>query len=205
MNQRVKRHSKVISTRSKRTKSRNSMIAAGVVALVLLIGAGVLQRPAPQPAIVNAISEAETEGDLFPLADSNKPLKGGHDMDKIPSQIPQPEKSDDASTPKVDIPTTNFDLGKIEPSSTVAVVYSIQNVGTENLVLSNLVTSCGCTTAELSTSIIPPGQRADLKVVFDPGFHLTIGPVTRLVWMMTNDPTQPWIELTLNADVLEES
>ena len=65
-----------------------------------------------------------------------------------------------------------------------------------------MVTSCGCTTAELSSSVIPAGQRADLVVTFDPNFHETSGPVTRLVWLETNDPDMPVVELRLDANVL---
>jgi hypothetical protein len=68
-------------------------------------------------------------------------------------------------------------------------------------VIQNLVTSCGCTTAELSSNVIPPGQRADLTVTFDPDFHPTEGEVVRLVWFATNDPTQPWVEVRFTAEV----
>jgi thioredoxin reductase len=43
----------------------------------------------------------------------------------------------------------------------------------------------------LSSSVIPPGTRADLTVVFDLDYHDTEGPVTRVVWLETNDPDQP--------------
>ena len=77
----------------------------------------------------------------------------------------------------------------------------MQNTGTAGLEISNLVTSCGCTVAELSSSVIPPGERADLAVTFDADYHPTSGVVTRLVWFATNDPTQPWIEMRIDADV----
>ena len=67
--------------------------------------------------------------------------------------------------------------------------------------LSNLVTSCGCTTAELSSDVVPPGQRADLQVTFDADYHPTEGEVTRTVWFATNDPTRPWVELQVAASV----
>lgn len=60
---------------------------------------------------------------------------------------------------------------------------------------------CACTTAELLSSVIPPGRRADLSVTFDADFHETRGEVTRLVWFATNDPTQPWVEVRITADV----
>ena len=83
----------------------------------------------------------------------------------------------------------------------VTHIFAVQNAGEADLVISNLVTSCGCTRAELSSSVIPPGQRADLTVTFDANFHPTQGEVTRLVWFATNDPTQPWVEVRVTADV----
>jgi hypothetical protein len=83
----------------------------------------------------------------------------------------------------------------------VAHIFAVQNTGDADLEIGNLVTSCGCTTANLSTSIIPPGRRADLTVTFDPDFHATEGRVTRLVWFATNDPSQPWVEVRIDADV----
>ncbi len=69
------------------------------------------------------------------------------------------------------------------------------------LEISSVVTSCGCTTANLSSSVISPGTRADLTVVFDPDYHDTVGPVTRVVWLETNDPDQPVVEVGFDANV----
>ena len=52
-----------------------------------------------------------------------------------------------------------------------------------------------------SSNVIPPGERAGLTVTFDASFHTTRGEVTRLVWFATNDPTQPWVEVRITADV----
>ena len=49
--------------------------------------------------------------------------------------------------------------------------------------------------------MIPPDRRADLTVTFDADAHDTRGEVTRLVWFATNDPTQPWVEVQITADV----
>ncbi len=77
----------------------------------------------------------------------------------------------------------------------------MQNTGDADLVISNLVTSCGCTTAELSSNVIPPDQRANLMVTFAPDFHGASGPVTRLIWFGTDNLTQPWGEVRITADV----
>ena len=191
------------SARSRHDRSRRSMVLAAVATVLLLIGAYVAQRRAILPPIVQAIAESEMGGDLLPLAEPIKPLIGGHDMSKLPSSPPQPEPVEDgAPAPQAEVPVVSHDFGEIPVSPPVAFIYAIQNIGTADLLLSNLVASCGCTIAELSTSIVPPGQRADLRVVFDPGFHETVGPVTRVVWVATDDPTQPMLEVQLQAHVL---
>jgi hypothetical protein len=110
----------------------------------------------------------------------------------------------DQPQPNVAVPVVEYDFGSI-PSGpgNVSQVFYIQNTGTEVLEISSVVTSCGCTTADLSSSVIPPGTRADLTVVFDPDYHDTGGPVTRVVWLETNDPDQPVVELGFAANVRE--
>ncbi len=203
MNRSANRRHHANSARSRRDRRRRSMIIAAVAAVLLLTAAYVAQRRAIVPPIVQAISESEVGDKLLPLAEPIKPLTGGHEMSLIPASPPRPEPvTEGAQVPKVELPLTTFDFGEIPVTPAVSFVYAVQNTGTTDLHLSNLVTSCGCTTAELSTTIIPPGQRADLQVIFDPGFHETVGPVTRVVWMITDDPTQPWLEVKLTADVL---
>lgn len=174
---------------------------AGIMGIaVVLVAFNLMQSGAfSKPA---APSRSEDTGNLLPLADRVRPLEGAHDMSRIPQQTPVPQTAPQgAAVPRLDLPTTSHDFGLIGGRPDVAHIFAVQNVGTSELTISNLVTSCGCTTAELSSSVIPPGQRADLTVTFDPDFHATQGPVSRLVWFATNDPTQPWAEVRILADV----
>lgn len=168
--------------------------------LVVLVAVNLLQsgvRADPPVA-----SRSESPADLLPLAQAGRPLKGGHDMASIPQQTPAPQPAPEGvAVPQLDLPTTSHDFGPTAMVPDVAHVFAVQNTGTADLEIWNLVTSCGCTVAELTSNVIPPGQRADLTVTFDPDFHLTQGPVVRLVWFATNDPTQPWVEIRITADV----
>lgn len=173
----------------------------GILAIVVVLVAinflftGVLAEPP-------VASRSEDPADLLPLAERNRPLRGGHDMDLIPQQTPAPRPAPEGvALPVLDLPVASHDFGRIPGRPDVAHVFAVQNTGSADLEVWNLVTSCGCTIAELSSSIIPPGQRADLTVTFDPDFHTTEGPVTRLVWFATNDPGQPWVEVRFTADV----
>ena len=151
---------------------------------------------APRP------SRAGDPANLLPLADAGDPLRGGHDMALIPQLTPTPQAAPlDVPVPRLDISSASYDFGRVYRQWDVTHIFAIQNVGDADLLISNLVTSCGCTVAELSSSVIAPGQRADLTVTFDADFHETSGEVTRLVWFSTNDTTQPWVEVRITAEV----
>jgi hypothetical protein len=151
---------------------------------------------APEP------SRSEDPADLLPLAQAGQSLSGGHDMSLIPEQTPAPrEVTAGITVPRLDMPSASHDFGQIYDAWDVTHTFAVQNTGDADLLISNLATSCGCTTAYLSSNVIPPGQRADLTVTFDANFHPTNGPVSRLVWFATNDPTQPWVEVRVIAVV----
>ena len=188
---------------ARHARSRRTLWATVTVVVLLLAGATIAKRLNTSPPVVEALAESDVE--LLPLGESVEPIRGGHDMALIPEQIPEPrEVAEGEVVPQVDIPKAEYDFGMIPADPPVSYVFAIQNTGATPLTVSNLVTSCGCTTAELSAGVIQPGERADLQVVFDPDFHRTVGPVTRVVWAMTDDPTQPWIELKVSADVRPE-
>ena len=69
------------------------------------------------------------------------------------------------------------------------------------LVISSGYTTCGCTTAELSTAEIPVDKSGLVTVYFDPQ-HASPGSVVRRgVILETNDPQKPQIEIWIQASV----
>lgn len=116
---------------------------------------------------------------------------------------------------------TAHDWGEIKLNGgDVEKVFKITNNGTEDLILTNVVTSCMCTTAQLilddETSpyfgmhtkssyklLVPPRKTAQLKVVFDPAYHgpSGVGSITRQVSVETNDPDKPELNFMLTAIV----
>ncbi len=190
------------SRRRGRSRRGNTWLwLLGVAGLALVIGGLATIRNKQQNAA--SVAQPLEVGQLFPLAESVNPIDGWHDMNNMPdpNQVGQVVPPDQPQ-PNLDVPVADYDFGTI-PSGpgNVSQVFYIQNTGTEVLEVSSVVTSCGCTTAHLSSSVIPPGTRADLTVVFDPDYHDTVGPVTRLVWLLTNDPDQPVVEVGLSANV----
>jgi|GEM_PF-2000399 len=174
-----------------------AMVAALVIGLGLfnLWRSGAFASPPPP-------SRSGDSAALLPLAQAGPPLQGGHDPALIPQTSPKPQPVPaNEPVPRLDMPESSHDFGRIYARWTVSHIFAVQNTGAADLVIRNLVTSCGCTTAELSSRVIPPGHRADLTVTFDADYHPARGNVTRLVWFATNDPNQPWVEVHITADV----
>ncbi len=201
-NNSAKRNHKARARRRRRSRRVNPMVWLGGIAGVFIILLVINMWQSGAFAKSPAPSRSGDPANLLPLAQAGQPIEGGHDMALIPQQtpIPQPAPSGIA-VPQLDMPSISQDFGSIYEQWDVTHIFAVQNTGDADLQISNLVTSCGCTSAELSSSIIPPGQRADLTVTFDANFHSSNGPVSRLVWFATNDPTQPWVEVRIAADV----
>ncbi len=124
---------------------------------------------------------------------------------------------------KVSTEATSYDWGQININDGyVEKVFEILNDGTEALKLYNATTSCACTKAQLiyqetesplfsmhSKSdfvlSVPPGEKAQLRVTFDPAAHgpSGLGPVSRKVIVQTNDQNQPELNFILTAEVVE--
>ena len=198
-------------THKQHRQGLDAMKIIGLVGAVMLIlgGMGIvinetrLFQPGWQEAVTDA--RALEVDELLPLAEPVKPIEGWHDMGNMPDPT-QPGRQLPAGQPQpnVELPVVDYDFGTIPPGpGNVSQVFAIQNTGSEPLTISNVVTSCGCTQGLLSSSVIPPGTRADLTAIFDPDFHETQGPVKRVIWLETNDPDQPVVEVSFAANVQE--
>lgn len=183
--------------RTSRRKMWVLLISTAVLALIL-VGVAIFRVGAGRPKE----STATAPDSSLPLAQAGAPLRGGHVPALIPQAIPTPRAVPEGQpAPKLNMPVQEFDFGRVSRDALVTHIFTVSNLGTADLHITTLVTSCGCTTAELTSSVIPPGQRAELKVIFDADFHPVQGSVTRSVWMATNDPGQPWVEIRMTGFV----
>ena len=104
---------------------------------------------------------------------------------------------------------TEFDWGEIDRTQIVEQDFIISNSGRSNLTITKIVTSCGCTTAELQLkgqgiklpSVIPPNGKGIIHVEFDPDAHDSRGNTKRAVRIETNDPDNPFLVINLHANV----
>jgi hypothetical protein len=106
------------------------------------------------------------------------------------------------STPRVEVAPASYDFGQVGPNP-VTTVFTVRNEGNGPLQVESVSTSCGCTTAEMSAQAIAPGELANLTVTFDPQAHAgAVGQFVRFVYLRTNDPTTPEVEVQISANVV---
>lgn len=175
-----------------KSRSRVTFLFASVIVLGIVVGLVFGYGWGPSKSVSVQPSEAQSDS-LVPLSTRGKSISGWHDMANIPKYTYSPPLPKGAPQPDITVKPTNRDLGYVGRTDVVVLNYAVVNEGDQDLVIDSVVTSCGCTTAELSNNIIPPGHRADLKVRFDVGFHtMQRGEqVVRVVWLKTNDPDTP--------------
>lgn len=120
---------------------------------------------------------------------------------------------------KVSLSETAWEWGEIGiKDGKVEKEFEIKNTGSDTLKLYNIATSCMCTTAQFMdddshifgmhtksgyVKEVKLGESTKIKVVFDPLFHGPdgVGPISRQVTMMTNDPEQNNLSFMLTATV----
>ena len=63
--------------------------------------------------------------------------------------------------------TLSHDFGTIIEGEMVVCYFEYKNSGTGDLVINSVEATCGCTTPDWSSEPLKPGEKKDLKIVFD--------------------------------------
>jgi len=89
--------------------------------------------------------------------------------------------------PAISVDPVQLDLGKIASTAPVSSTLQLTNTGTDTLLIGDLRTSCGCTSAVVAEKTLRAGASTDLTITFDPLTHPGLyGPVLRLVYVASN-------------------
>ena len=125
-------------------------------------------------------------------------------------------KITDAERPQLEILETNFDFGQMKLSEIKTKEIVIKNRGRKPLVISDLITSCDCTFAQLLVDgresprfsmrrdskwrdEISPAGEAKLRIIYEPRIMPVQGRVRREIVFKTNDPSSPLVNLRFDA------
>lgn len=127
------------------------------------------------------------------------PIHAVHEMRAGP---PIPFLPKDQPQPRIVVPESTYDFGRVGPTSVVRYRFPVRNTGEAPLTISRAYTTCGCTTADFTARVIPPGKVALVTLTFDAGIHDARGQnVRRGVIIENNDRRQPKAEVWTRASV----
>ncbi len=100
--------------------------------------------------------------------------------------------------PKVVVAETEFDFGVGEIGKVAHHDFIFKNEGRGPLELVKGDSSCTCTVGELEKPTVPPGESTHVTVEWHPRNH---GPFRNTVQILTNDKSQPKIELAVSGEI----
>ncbi len=125
--------------------------------------------------------------------------------------------------PAIVITPDSYDFGRVSSvkGKVVSTLFTVENTGRSDLIINNMDSSCGCTTAALivngvegprfsmsmhgtnprgGSARLKPGEQAQLKIYYDPTVHPELrGPVTRFIMVFSNDPNNPIVRVFVRA------
>ncbi len=101
--------------------------------------------------------------------------------------------------PRISFTTDHHDFGDVLQGKTVEYTFRFENKGTEDLLIKEVTTSCGCTAALVSSSTVKPGETGEITVSYDSQGRA--GAVSRTITVVSNDLVEPVKELTITATV----
>ena len=180
----------------KKRSSGLKMVVGGAVVLLLLMAGFYLLRDDPPKLAASSEPVAYDPADMA----YDEGMYGVHEMGS--SQTPISYLPSDGPQPKLEIPQDYWSFGQVGPRDVVDHTYVLENTGEAPLTISRIYTTCGCTTAELTARVIPPGKSALLRLILDAGFHDARGQqVKRGIIIENNDPTHSQAEVWAEASV----
>lgn len=119
------------------------------------------------------------------------------------SQSPnQPQvEIEEESGPKIVADHLVYNFGRVNQGEVVQHVFKIRNEGKEDLIITTVKPSCGCTSPKWTQEAIPPGGEGEIHVVFNTGGKM--GPQKKSITVYSNAP-KPLV-LYLEGEVVAPS
>jgi len=123
----------------------------------------------------------------------------------LPPGAPQgtaqaPGPAAEAPKGQIQFATPVYDFGKVKSGDPVKYTYVFTNVGSGVLEVTHVQPQCGCTTAGEWTKKVEPSQTGVIPVQFNSG-NYPAGPVTKMITVMSTDPSHPQTMLQLKGTI----
>lgn len=106
------------------------------------------------------------------------------------------------AAPRLVVDRPSFDFGHIPQGNKLVHMFTLKNSGDSPLNIGQISTSCGCTAVIASSRVIPAGGAVEIKATFDSANFS--GPVSKMIYVNTNDPKTPVYTLSMKGSVDEQ-
>lgn len=101
---------------------------------------------------------------------------------------------------KIEFKSETIDYGQIAKGGDGVRVFEFTNTGNEDLIVSDVKSSCGCTVPEKPKGPIAPGKTGEIKVKYD---TKRVGPIRKTVTVYSN-ATEPIKALKIKGEILDD-
>jgi len=105
--------------------------------------------------------------------------------------------------PRAEVSETVFQFGSIERGTSMSHFFEVRNVGDAPLSVKVGKPTCKCTVGKVSAEVVQPGDVAQIELVWHA--EAAPGPFRHGAPLLTNDPQQPRIELSVEGIVVEST
>jgi len=109
------------------------------------------------------------------------------------------EQKPSGPAPKIEFEKITHNFNDVSPSSENVCEFKFKNTGKGLLKITDVSKSCGCTPFTLDKIEYAAGETGQLKVKYNAGTYP--GPVTRNLFVSSNDLTNPKVTLTIQANI----
>jgi hypothetical protein len=103
------------------------------------------------------------------------------------------------STSEIVFKEYQHNFGKVAEGEKISYIFTCENKGKTDLIISSATTSCGCTVPKYDKKPIPAGASGNLEVVFDTSGRN--GMQTKIITVKSNALT-PVVMLKITAEVI---
>lgn len=119
----------------------------------------------------------------------------------VSAQNAAPQAAANPNAPGITFEKTTHDYGTIAKGGDGTCEFKFKNTGVEPLILSNVVSSCGCTVPEWPHEPILKGKTASIKVKYNTD---RIGPINKTITVMSN-AKEASIQLRITGSVVDNT
>ncbi|HOQ90878.1 MAG TPA: DUF1573 domain-containing protein, partial [Candidatus Hydrogenedentes bacterium] len=108
--------------------------------------------------------------------------------------------ADPTAKPKIVCDEPTFNFGERDADTVVEHTFVLRNAGNATLEITEVKPGCGCTTTNLETRTLAPGQEVKLGAKLD--LKGRQGLQTKPIMVMSNDPETPSLQLTMTGTAI---